>query len=129
MTKSLLEKIKKEKTVVAGKYEYALEGVYIARRDVKSKETIESKSLREYALEIENRQLKKEIKDLKQKIEEYEQARASAGRKKLISDDDIKQIKIELELGIPLAKIARERNVSRNTIYAALKQSACQEKS
>lgn len=121
MTETLLKKIEQNTEVVTKKYIYTREGVYVTCRDVKKQDVISTKTTNEYRLEIENKALKKEIKNLKNELEELKQIRAQSGRKKILDNNQIDQIKQELGLGVPLSVIARNYGVSRNTIYKAIK--------
>lgn len=44
------------------------------------------------------------------------------GRKRILSDDQVAEIKERIKLGVPVARIARIHKVSRTTIYAELKR-------
>ena len=121
MTETLLKKIEQNTEVATKKYIYTREGVYVTCKDIEKQEVISTKTINEYRLEIENKALKKEIKNLKDELEELKQTRARSGRKKVLDDTQIDEIKKELSLGIPLSVIARNHGVSRNTIYKAIK--------
>lgn len=50
------------------------------------------------------------------------EAKKYKGRKRILSDDQVAEIKERIKLGVPVARIARIYKVSRATIYAELKR-------
>lgn len=71
-------------------------------------------------LQTELNEKNKRINELETELKKLKEKYSKTGRPKKLNEKDIEMIKKLIKLGVPISKIAKDYNVTRKTIYAAL---------